>query len=92
VGFVILHFLSKKRKYDGQMALSYAAWYGLGRCFIEGLRVDSLWWGPFRVSQLLAGITCIAAVCLLAWQSFRPHDPAKLWVNQVAAKKAEPNE
>ncbi|MBR4989680.1 MAG: prolipoprotein diacylglyceryl transferase [Oscillospiraceae bacterium] len=92
VGFVILHFLSKKRKYDGQMALSYAAWYGLGRCFIEGLRVDSLWWGPFRVSQLLAGITCIAAVCILAWQSFRPHDPAKLWVNQVAAKKAEPNE
>ena len=92
VGFVLLHFLSKKRKYDGQMALSYAAWYGLGRCFIEGLRVDSLWWGPFRVSQLLAGITCIAAVCILAWQSFRPHDPAKLWVNQVAAKKAESNE
>ena len=92
VGFVILHFLSKKRKYDGQMALSYAAWYGLGRCFIEGLRVDSLWWGPFRVSQLLAGITCIAAVCILAWQSFRPHDPANLWVNQVAAKKAESNE
>ena len=92
VGFVILHFLSKKRKYDGQMALSYAAWYGLGRCFIEGLRVDSLWWGPFRVSQLLAGITCIAAVCILAWQSFRPHDPAKLWVNQVAAKKEESNE
>ena len=92
VGFVILHFLSKKRKYDGQMALSYAAWYGLGRCFIEGLRVDSLWWGPFRVSQLLAGITCIAAVCILAWQSFRPHDSAKLWVNQVAAKKAESNE
>ena len=92
VGFVLLHFLSKKRKYDGQMALSYAAWYGLGRCFIEGLRVDSLWWGPFRVSQLLAGITCIAAVCILAWQSFRPHDPAKLWVNQVAAKKEESNE
>ena len=92
VGFVILHFLSKKRKYDGQMALSYAAWYGLGRCFIEGLRVDSLWWGPFRVSQLLAGITCIAAVCILGWQHFRSHDPANLWVNQVAAKKAESNE
>ena len=92
VGFVILHFLSKKRKYDGQMALSYAAWYGLGRCFIEGLRVDSLWWGPFRVSQLLAGITCIAAVCILGWQHFKPHDPAKLWVNQVAAKKPESNE
>ena len=87
VGFALLHFLSKKRKYYGQMALSYAAWYGLGRCMIEGLRVDSLWWGPFRVSQLLAGITCIAAVCILAWQSFRPHDPKNLWVNQVKAEK-----
>ena len=41
-GFVLLHFLSKKRKYDGQIALGYAAWYGLGRTFIEGLRTDSL--------------------------------------------------
>ena len=89
VGFVLLHFLSKKRRYDGQMALSYAAWYGLGRCFVEGLRVDSLWWGPFRVSQVLAGITCIAAVSLLAYLHFKPHDPKDLWVNQVAAKTAE---
>ena len=92
VGFVILHFLSKKRQYDGQMALGYALWYGLGRCMIEGLRVDSLWWGPFRVSQLLAGITCIAAACLLAYLNFRPHDPAKLWVNQVKAKEEKPEE
>ena len=92
VGFVILHFLSKKRRYDGQMALCYAAWYGLGRCMVEGLRVDSLWWGPFRVSQVLAGITCVAAVALLAWLHFRPHDPEKLWVNQVKAMEAEKTE
>ena len=85
-GFLLLHFLSKKRKFDGQIALSYAAWYGLGRCMIEGLRVDSLWWGPFRVSQVLAGISCIAALSVLAWQHFKPHDPADLFVNQVAAK------
>ena len=35
-GFVLLHFLSKKRQYDGQIALCYAAWYGLGRSIIEG--------------------------------------------------------
>ncbi len=85
-GFVLLHFISKKRRYDGQVALCYAAWYGLGRCIIEGLRMDSLWWGPFRVSQLLAGISCLAAVGVLLWQSFRPHDPANLFVNQVAAQ------
>ena len=82
LGFVILHFASKHRRYDGQIALGYAAWYGLGRCFIEGLRQDSLWWGPFRVSQLLAGISCLAAAGVLLWQAFKPHDPKSLFVNQ----------
>ena len=85
-GFLLLHKLSKKRQYDGQIALGYAAWYGLGRAFIEGLRTDSLYWGPFRVSQLLAAVSCIAALSVLLWQAFRPHDPAKLCVNQVAAR------
>lgn len=86
VGFVLLHYLSKRRRYDGQIALSYAAWYGLGRAFIEGLRTDSLWWGPFRVSQLLAAVSCFAAVIVLLIQSFKVHDPAKMLVNRVAAK------
>ena len=81
VGFVLLHFASKHRKYDGQTALMYVAWYGLGRAFIEGLRVDSLWWGPFRVSQLLAAISCAAAVAVLVWQHFRKHDEKDLFVN-----------
>ena len=89
VGFVLLHFLSKKRKYDGQIALGYAAWYGLGRAFIEGLRVDSLWWGPFRVSQVLAVVTCLAAVSVLFWQSFRHHNRENLYVNQVAQATEE---
>ena len=86
-GFLLLHFASKKRKYDGQVALMYAAWYGLGRCIIEGLRVDSLWWGPFRVSQLLAGVSCLAAVAVLTWQTFKPHDPKNLFVNRVTEEE-----
>lgn len=89
VGFIFLHFVSKHRKYDGQIALGYAAWYGLGRCIIEGLRMDSLYWGSIRVSQLLAAISCIAAVGVLIWQRFRPHDPKDLFVNRVAAKESE---
>ena len=81
-GFVILHFASRRRKFDGQIALGYMAWYGLGRCMIEGLRADSLYIGPFRVSQLLAGVSCVIAVSLLVWNHFRPQDPAKLYVNQ----------
>ena len=84
VGFVLLHKLSKKRQYDGQIALSYVAWYGLGRAFIEGLRTDSLYLGPFRVSQLLAAVSCIAALSVLIWQMRKPHDPADLYVNSIA--------
>ena len=80
-GLVLLHFLSKRRQYDGQIALGYVAWYGLGRAMIEGLRLDSLYWGPIRVSQLLAAVSCFAAVVVLLVQAFRPHDPRKLFVN-----------
>ena len=96
IGFVLLHYLSKKRKYDGQIALGYLAWYGLGRTFIEGLRTDSLYLGSFRVSQLLAAVTCFCGVALLMLFAFRDHDPAKLQANifaaQEAAKEAESEE
>ncbi len=82
-GFALLHFLSKKRQYDGQIALGYALWYGLGRFLIEGLRTDSLYWGPFRVSQVLAGATCIAASVVLFLLARKAHDPANLFANQV---------
>ena len=92
-GFVLIHFLSKKRKYDGQVALLYVAWYGLGRTFIEGLRQDSLYWGNFRVSQMLAAISCFAAVAaLMAFGFFWKPDPAKMQVNKVAPAAEEPKE
>ena len=87
-GFVLLHFLTPKRKYDGQLALCYVAWYGLGRTFIEGLRTDSLYLGPIRVSQLLAAVSCLAAVGVLIYMAFRKPDPEKLFVNQVAKRTA----
>ena len=85
-GFLLLHFFSKRRKYDGQVALLYVAWYGLGRTFIEGLRTDSLYWGDFRVSQILAAVTCFAAVAaLMFFGLFYKPDPARMQVNRVAA-------
>ena len=85
-GFIALHFLSKRRQYDGQVALGYAAWYGLGRVFIEGLRTDSLYIGAFRVSQLVAAASFVLAAAMLICQALRPHDPQKLFVNRVAAE------
>ena len=89
IGFVLLHFLSKKRKYDGQIALGYAAWYGLGRALIEGLRTDSLYipGTAIRVSQLLAAASCGAALVALVYQSMRSHSPNALFVNCRAAEQ-----
>lgn len=92
LGFVLLHFLSKRRKYDGQIALCYVLWYGWGRTLIEGLRTDSLYWGPFRVSQLLAAVSCIAAAGILVWQMFRDHPAEKLYVNRIAAIESSKQE
>ena len=91
VGFVLLHFLSKKRKYDGQMALGYMAWYGLGRALIEGLRTDSLYWGPFRVSQLLAAVSCFTALGILAYRWLKP-STKPLFVDVVTAQAEEASE
>ena len=88
VGFVLLHFLSKKRQYDGQVALGYCVWYGFGRFFIEPLRTDSLMEGSARVSQVLAGVICVAAAVTLVVMAFRKSDPAKLYVNQVSLAEA----
>ena len=91
IGLLILHFYSKRRKFDGQIFLMYLGWYGLGRMFIEGLRTDSLYVGSsnLRVSQLLAGICFLGVVIFLVYDKiFREHDPADLYVNQNARKKA----
>ena len=85
VGFILLHFLSKKRKYDGQTFLQYVAWYGLGRVWIEGLRTDSLYLGStgIRVSQLLAGVSFVAAVGVMLYiRLFKNPDGSRMLVNQ----------
>ena len=61
IGFIIINILYKKKKFNGQIFLMYLAWYGFGRMLIEGLRTDSLWIGPFRISQVV-GFLCFA-VC-----------------------------
>ena len=93
VGFVLLHFLSKRRKYDGQVALGYVAWYGLGRALIEGLRTDSLYipGTGIRVSQLLAAASCGIAVLLLVYNAMKNRNPENLFVNRVNRSTEENN-
>lgn len=89
IGFIGLHIYSKRRKFDGEVFLLYMAWYGLGRAWIEGLRTDSLYIGSVRVSQLLAIISCIAAVAVLARQYHRIKVAKAFYVPETDENKGE---
>ena len=89
-GFILIHFLSKKRKYDGEVFLMYLGWYGLGRMFIEGLRTDSLYFfnTGIRVSQMVAAISLLVSLVLLIYNRVKvKHDPMDLFVNRVRAQQ-----
>ena len=64
-GFVIITLLYKKKKFNSQNALMYLCWYGFGRMFIEGLRTDSLYVGPFRISQVVGAVCFVVTGGLL---------------------------
>ncbi len=66
IGFLVILLYRKHRKFDGEIFLFYAAWYGTGRAFIEGLRTDSLMVGHFRVSQVLSIAAAVLAVIVIA--------------------------
>ena len=84
LGFVILAFWSKHRKYDGQIFLMYLAWYGAERFVVEGLRTDSLMLGNIRISQALSAVIFVASVILqIVFFSKKKRDPESmvLYVN-----------
>lgn len=68
LGILVIHFiLSRIQTFDGELFLYYVIWYGTGRGFIEGLRTDSLYIGPLKVSQLLAFTSAVFCIILLVY-------------------------
>lgn len=80
LGFVLINWFygfhadKTHKKYDGQIFLMVFAWYGLGRAFIEGLRTDSLYVGPFRISQVLGILFFVVGAGLLLYHHFTKTD------------------
>lgn len=85
----VLLVLFKRRKFDGQVFLTYISLYGLGRFFIEGLRTDSLYLGAFRVSQLVAAITFAAGVALIVCNLKKPEKRLTLPAEEVREESGE---
>ena len=99
-GLMMVYFLGKKRKFDGQCFLFYFFWYGLGRFWIEGLRTDSLYlfgWElfgtPIRVSQLFALLTGTLAGAALLWALWRYRGGRQeMFVDRLAAQETAEQE
>lgn len=75
LGFVFLYMNRVRFQEDGRYGrvfLWYLLWYGIGRLCIEGLRTDSLMWGPIRVSQLLSLLLAAGALAALILRDRRP--------------------
>lgn len=89
LGFIFLHIYSKKlRTFDGEVFLLYIAWYGLERFFVEGLRTDSLMAGNFRVSQIVAAVSCgLALAAFVVFKILTKKKNIPLYVNSGASKE-----
>ncbi|NLV87494.1 MAG: prolipoprotein diacylglyceryl transferase [Clostridiales bacterium] len=94
LGLLILHIYSKKgkRRYDGQLFAMYVFWYGIGRMLIEGIRSDTLmlFSTGIRVSQLLAGLSALAAAVYLFAKSRHPQP--EMLVDKQKRQTAEDTE
>lgn len=70
---LIILFVTKCRKYNGQLFLIYLLGYGLGRTWIEGLRTDQLLipHTNVAVSQVLSACLAVTAAVILIVQAVR---------------------
>lgn len=92
IGVLILHLLSKKRSFSGEIILSYGVWYGFGRAIIETIRTDSLMIGQIRVSCLLSILLCIASLTAIIIIKKKLNKPEEEYVSILEKKEETENE
>lgn len=65
--FIVLMIYKKHKKFRGEVFALYAAGYGLGRAWIEGLRTDQLTFAGVAVSQVLSVLLVIGAAAFIVY-------------------------
>ena len=60
----IMFYMRKKKTYEGEVIVSYITLYSIGRFFIEGLRTDSLMFGPIRMAQFVSLVGVVGGLVL----------------------------
>lgn len=61
--FLFWYYRNKRKNY-GEMIAFYMIFYSIARFFIEGLRLDSLYWGDLRAAQVISVILIVAGIAL----------------------------
>ena len=89
IGFIMMHFMVKRRKYDGQIFCFYLIWYGIGRFFMDFLRIGTPMINIFgiqlRAFQIFAVITVIIAGAYMIYMKASGRTGAdRLYVNRVS--------
>ncbi len=75
LGFIVLLILRRTKIRRGELFLSYVIWYSFGRFFVEGMRTDSLMWGDFRVSQVLAILLIVVSLAIIVYRRIKQNPP-----------------
>ncbi|MCY7779227.1 prolipoprotein diacylglyceryl transferase [Bacillus haynesii] len=71
-GVVVLLLLRKANLKRGELFLIYVIWYSMGRCYIEGLRTDSLMLTEnLRIAQVISIVLILCAAALIAYRRFK---------------------
>lgn len=84
LGFILILSIRHRKKLllSGEIASFYLIWYGFGRFMIEGMRTDSLYWGPVRVSQVLSLLLMLVGLVFVIYQR-RNSFPYQYYTDQV---------
>lgn len=63
IGFLLIILVLKRfQNKRGDLAYAYLMWYGAVRIFIESLRTDALYIGPFKIAQLTSLVYIVIGV------------------------------
>lgn len=73
--FLILINLRKSNPDKGKQTSIYLILYGILRYFVEGLRTDSLYIGPFRTAQLISLLFIVGGVILYIYSKNKSLPP-----------------
>ncbi|MBQ9941199.1 MAG: prolipoprotein diacylglyceryl transferase [Clostridia bacterium] len=74
IGFTILHFMYRKKKYDGQIFWSYVFWYSLIRSLLELMRNDAFILKTqtgLPASFIISIVGCVSGLVLLIYNAVK---------------------